>query len=149
MYVCTRVHLHAYRHVYVWTFHGAPTHIYIQTYVYICVQIHSYIHTYMYMWIYSTMGWLRLVGSLNYRSLLQKSQTKETISIIPDTSRPLTNAWRLYIKMHYIQMYDMNIYIQGSMCSMQDSCVEGAMISRAHLRKEPWFTGLICRKSHD
>ena len=24
------------------------------------------------------MGWLRLVGSLNYRSLLQKSPTKET-----------------------------------------------------------------------
>ena len=27
---------------------------------------------------HSTIGWLRLVGSLNYRSLLQKSPTKET-----------------------------------------------------------------------
>ena len=73
-------------------------HINVCVYVHICIYIHKYMHTYIcvqilvytYIYIYicvhintqarqSGMGWLRLVGSLKFRSLSQKSLVKETI----------------------------------------------------------------------
>jgi len=57
--------------------------IHVYTCMCLCLCLCLFIHIYtsilsgLYGWVY--MGWLRLVGSLNYRSLLQKSPTKETI----------------------------------------------------------------------
>ena len=85
-----------------------PTHIYIHTHTYICpyvsqqlytLSMYTYTPTHMFLYIVSTMGWLRLVGSLKlqvsfaeyslfYRALLQKR---------PETSRSLLMKATPYI----------------------------------------------------
>ena len=60
--------------------HGGM-HVYTCMCLWLCLCLFIHIYTSIlsgvYGWVY--MGWLRLVGSLNYRSLLQKSPTKKTI----------------------------------------------------------------------
>jgi len=61
--------------------------VYMCVCVCICACIYVYMYTYIHAQIYDQcsakpnagMGWLRLVGSLKHRFLLQKSPIKETI----------------------------------------------------------------------
>jgi len=79
-------------HTYIYTYVYTYIYMYIRTYIYMYIQVCIYkcIHTYMYLYMYSaishnvssctivtsrfqenqSMGWLRLVGSINYRSVL-------------------------------------------------------------------------------
>ena len=98
VFVRLKCNLYPSNKVQVWTLDPIYTcnvmHINFRVYIYYAlwfrrrevVCIHTYIHTCIYAYnsrcshsIKNSMGWLRLVGSLYYRTLLQKSPIKEAI----------------------------------------------------------------------
>jgi len=65
--------------------HPIYTYMHVCIYVYTRIYVNVHIHVYM-IYKISDMGWLQLVGSINYRSLLLNSPTKETLFCKRDLS---------------------------------------------------------------
>ena len=99
-------------------------YMYTDTHVRICKSqlVHMYVN--------SDMGWLRLVGSINYRSLLQNIVSfiglfaKETYDLIDPThwSHPIARDTCMYIQIHTYAYADTNRYTCMHIPIPRDTC---------------------------